>query len=199
MKQEKKDHTTFILNLLDMVSVTGGKEVAVKFEQFLEIRNSRKEEENLKIADLIKDMSMEGEWDEEKDYVPNAMFKSSMILLLCGYDAAARELFMARRMFNIERDNRYLVVESSVRNKYREAASGPRNKHYNEIMSVIQATWEKYPASSKKELIRRLIAHYGEQNVSEDSLRRWIKESGLQPPRPKKFERISLVFPEKNA
>ncbi|HDS7137948.1 TPA: hypothetical protein QH369_004797 [Klebsiella aerogenes] len=101
---------------------------------------------------------------------------------------------MARRMFNIERNNRCLAVDLSVKNKYREAASGPRNQNYNEIMAVIQATWEKYPAGSKKELIRKLMAHY-QSKVSEDSIKRWIKESALQPPKPKKYERITLIFP----
>jgi hypothetical protein len=195
MNPEHKDHTAFILNILDMVSATCGKNAAVKFEVFLEARDQRCKEENLKIAELINDMSLGGDWDDEKDYIPDAMLKSSLLLLLKGDDTAARELFIARSMFSIERSNRRFAIDSSVRNKYREAASGPRNKYYNEIMSVIQATWEKYPAGSKKELIRRLLAHY-KSKVSEDSLLRWIRDSALQPTRPKKFERLILVFPE---
>lgn len=197
----------FNLRLLDVLSLNLGVDNSNEFSKLVELRNRKDEKDNLDVAKRLLDMpvpspsddSCDNGWDEFNAFVPNAMFKSSLILLSLGHEDAARELHQAMRMYNIEKNGRETIITESVRDKYRKAASVPRNKYYNEIVSVIECSWKKYPAGSKKELIRRLIAHYGEEHVSEDSLRRWIKESGLQPPRPKKFERILLVFPEKNA
>ncbi|EAA7254112.1 hypothetical protein DPU22_14700 [Salmonella enterica subsp. enterica serovar Newport] len=77
----------------------------------------------------------------------------------------------------------------------REKASKPRNPYYNEVMQVIQLTWEKYPKASPTGLRRKLFLHYHE-HVCENTLGRWIKDSGLQPPKPDKYSSFELVHPQ---
>lgn len=59
-------------------------------------------------------------------------------------------------------------------------ASGRRNKHAGEVISIMNETWRKYPYTPKNAMVKKLSAHLNGQ-VSEETLARWIKEEKLGP------------------
>lgn len=87
------------------------------------------------------------------------------------------------------------LVDFAVSDHQRKKARKPRNPYYNEVMQVIQLTWKKYPKASPTGLRRKLFLHYHE-HVCENTLGRWIKDSGLQPPKPDKYSSFELVHPQ---
>lgn len=71
-------------------------------------------------------------------------------------------------------------------------AKKPRNKHYDEVMRIAKDTWEKYPAASKGQMCENLSKHFN-GGVSADRIDIWIKNSGIQPPKPQKYTSFALV------
>ncbi|BEN27600.1 hypothetical protein SMKC032_36950 [Serratia marcescens] len=88
-----------------------------------------------------------------------------------------------------------LVKNEAISESQREKASKPRNKYYEEVMSVIVNTWGKYPGASQTRLHQALVIHY-DGKVSPNSLLKWIKASGAKPPKPKKHTDFKLVLPQ---
>lgn len=87
------------------------------------------------------------------------------------------------------------ISKQAIAEHKREKASKPRNHYYNEVMHVIKLTWEKYPKASKTGLLNELSVYY-HGKVSKNTLDKWIKESGAQPPRPDKYSSFELVHPQ---
>lgn len=102
------------------------------------------------------------------------------------YSRVANDMFQDRISKEIEKG-----VMSNVN---RKKASKPRNKHHGEVMSVIKATWDKYPAAPKTGILDELAVHY-HRKVSRNALNNWIDASGLRPPKPEKYSSFQLVFP----
>ena len=82
-------------------------------------------------------------------------------------------------------------VFSSARQ--RTIAKKPRNKHYDEVIRIAKATWEKYPAASKGQMCENLSKHFN-GGVSADRIDVWIRNAGIQPPKPKKHTSFALVI-----
>lgn len=87
------------------------------------------------------------------------------------------------------------ISKQAIAEHQREKASKPRNHYYNEVMHIIKLTWEKYPKASKTGLLNELSVYY-HGKVSKNTLDRWIKESGAQPPKPDKYSSFELVHPQ---
>lgn len=87
------------------------------------------------------------------------------------------------------------ISKQAIAEHQREKASKPRNHYYNEVMHVIKLTWKKYPKASKTGLLNELSVYY-HGKVSKNTLDKWIKESGAQPPRPDKYSSFELVHPQ---
>lgn len=100
--------------------------------------------------------------------------------------------FFEEIIVNHENDKK---IKKALSLSQKEKASKPRNPYYNEVMQVIKLTWEKYPKASPTGLRRKLFLHYHE-HVCENTLGRWIKDSGLQPPKPDKYSSFELVHPQ---
>lgn len=123
----------------------------------------------------------------------------AFILEVLGFDDLAYSL---RKFVNLKfslADNEKmiseLVIAQEFSKKQREKASKPRSKYYEEVNSVITATWKKYPCASQTGLHNALINHYYEK-VSPNTLLSWIKTSEAKPKKPKKYTRFELIFPQ---
>lgn len=80
--------------------------------------------------------------------------------------------------------------------KNKVIASGPKNKLHDEIVNIMQLTWNKNKFASKNRMMKKIMDHFGEERVSQSTLERWIKLYSLGPvevvrPAPD----FSLVFP----
>lgn len=87
------------------------------------------------------------------------------------------------------------VARKAISDAHREKAKKPRSPYYSEVIEVIKLTWEKYPCGAKTALLDALAAHY-HGKVSRNALDNWISLSGLRPPKPEKYTRLELVFPQ---
>ncbi|WP_290540061.1 MULTISPECIES: hypothetical protein [unclassified Leclercia] len=87
------------------------------------------------------------------------------------------------------------IAQKAISEAQREKAKRPRNPYYSEVIEVIKLTWGKYPCGAKTALLDALAAHY-HGKVSRNALDNWISLSGLRPPKPEKYTRLELVFPQ---
>lgn len=87
------------------------------------------------------------------------------------------------------------IAQKAISDAQREKAKRPRSPYYSEVIEVIKLTWEKYPCGAKTALLDALAAHY-HGKVSRNALDNWISLSGLRPPKPEKYTRLELVFPQ---
>ncbi|EOI1397327.1 hypothetical protein OGV89_13200 [Citrobacter sp. Cf125] len=83
--------------------------------------------------------------------------------------------------------------ESGYREKLKEIAKKPRNKHYSEAIRIAKATWNQYPTASKNGMCQKLHEHFKGQ-VSSDTLDRWIKAAKIKPRLKSKATSFSLVL-----
>ncbi|CND22498.1 hypothetical protein [Yersinia frederiksenii] len=96
------------------------------------------------------------------------------------------------------REMMYPEIEGFISSKtfserQRNNAKKHRNPHYAEAIRIAALTWERYPGASKGALCRNLQKHFSGR-VSVDSLDEWIKEQGIQPPKPRVYTSFTLVF-----
>lgn len=83
--------------------------------------------------------------------------------------------------------------ENGYREKLKETAKKPRNKHYSEAVRIAKVTWDKYPTASKNGMCQKLHAHFKGQ-VSIDTLDRWIKSAKIKPRLKSKTTSFSLIL-----
>ncbi len=98
------------------------------------------------------------------------------------------------------REIMYPEIESFISSKafnerQRNNAKKPRNPHYAEAVRIAVLTWKRYPGASKGALCNNLHKHFSGR-VSIDRLSTWIKEQGIQPPKPKVYTSFTLVLSE---
>lgn len=88
-----------------------------------------------------------------------------------------------------------IIYKDYVSKVNSEKASKPRNKYYSEVMEVVRLTWEKYPAASPTGMQEKLAVHY-HGKVSRGALGNWVNSHDCRPPKPEKYQRFDLVFPQ---
>jgi len=126
-------------------------------------------------------------------------FSTALLLEYQGFNAMSQNIFddiYARSL----KAQMYPVIERIISSKafstrQKINASKPRNPHYMEAMRIATLTWKKYPCASKGAMCKKLRAHFNRQ-VSIDRLKDWIKEQGIQPPKPKAYTTFTLVTSE---
>lgn len=126
-----------------------------------------------------------------------SLIKAYILLLLHKHTDAAKLMLPALKAFDImggvSSENFINIAKSKLRvsdefkkEVYSENnsknASGPKNKHYELTISILIATWNEYPDTSKNAMVKAVYAHF-EGKVSEQSISRWIKEKGFGPKR----------------
>jgi len=84
------------------------------------------------------------------------------------------------------------IQDNAYKEKLKETAKRPRNKHYCDAIKIAKATWAKYPAASKNGMCQKLHEHFKGQ-VSSDTLDRWIKAAKIKPRVKSKATSFSLV------
>ncbi|AYY74538.1 MULTISPECIES: hypothetical protein [Citrobacter] len=127
----------------------------------------------------------------------NDLVLSACIMHFMGLDSVADNLLkIAFYNENMKLGQLHFVYHSGKvveRLKQRKNSSQPRNPNYAKAIRILKDTWEKYPAASKNEMLSKLHQYFN-GSVSKDSIKRWIKKSKLQPPKPDKYTAFSLVI-----
>ena len=165
------------------------------------------EDYNLWLTFEYKELYSETDGKQVDGFRVNAMsgtdgeyfFRSAIIFELMGLGElcyAMKMEFYARIVNDMYQGKISEELERSVISHVNKIkASKPRHQFYDEVISVIKATWEKYPGASQTGLHEALCSHYYGK-VSRNSLLKWISDSGLRPEKPKKHSAFQLVFPQ---
>ncbi|MGE2469735.1 hypothetical protein ACMFCN_17495 [Klebsiella michiganensis] len=90
---------------------------------------------------------------------------------------------------NVLRD----LQERAYKERLKENAKKPRNKHYSEAIRIAKDTWSRYPTASKNGMCQKLHGYFNGQ-VSIDTLDRWIKAAKIKPPVTSKATSFSLIL-----
>lgn len=126
------------------------------------------------------------------------LIKAACIFEVLGFEQLAKNMrrFYAEMLIEtmMEEVRQEANAKKVISDANRKKALRPRHKLYSEVMSVIAATWKKYPRASKTGLLEALTHHYYEK-VTRNAINEWIKNSGLIPPKPEKYSDFELVFP----
>lgn len=126
----------------------------------------------------------------------NDLIFSASIMHLLGFDEEVNSLLevaFCHEKFILGQIH-FVYNSSKVfeRLKQKKNSSKPRNPNYALAIKIIKDTWAKYPEASKNEMCSKLHLYFN-GTVSKDTLKRWIKKSKLQPPKPLKYSSFSLV------
>lgn len=124
-------------------------------------------------------------------------FSAALILKYQGFNAMSQNIFddiyavslKAQVYPTIER----IISSIALNTRQKINASKPRNHHYAEAIRIATLTWKKYPGASKGAMCKKLRVYFNRQ-VSIDSLDKWIKEQGIQPPKPKSKVHIGFTL-----
>ena len=160
----------------------------------------RNEISKKEVLDLIDTFSSNGNapfTDVFKLNESNELVFSACVMHFMGLDESADSLLkVAFYNENMKLGQLHFVYHSSkiVESlKQRVNSSQPRNPNYALAMEIIRNTWRKHPAASKAGMCAKLHQHFNGA-VSKDTIKRWIKKSKLQPPKPEKYTAFSLVL-----
>jgi len=127
------------------------------------------------------------------------LLRAAIILELLGLEQLAFDIkceFYAFIVSDIFQDTLFEKNKSEIISSVQsEKARKPRNKHYSEVMEIIRLTWEKYPAASPTGMQEKLSVHY-HGKVSRGALGSWVNGHEARPPKPEKYQRFDLVFPQ---
>ncbi|NDO80220.1 hypothetical protein CJP72_05335 [Citrobacter sp. NCU1] len=146
----------------------------------------------------------------EKNLVdPNtsSFFKNAALMRLAGLYNASNELLRLGLLNDVKKDTLLNTIYHSHQRfkSFDGANNGSKKMHWlkNEIVSVIKATWERYPTLAQVRLVDKIFKHYTKNNVpqvSERIIRAWIKANNLAPAKPIKYYsgEFNLVFSSKN-
>lgn len=157
-------------------------------------------ETNYKRYDREKIQPIENKMVDEKGLM---LINSSLFLAATGLKNNASEVIRLGIRLLIEsavkNEARKAEIEMAAKNviskAQKEKASKPRSKYYDEVMKVIQLTWEKHPAASPTGMHEKLAVHY-HGKVSRGALGNWVNSYECRPPKPEKYQRFDLVFPQ---
>ncbi|EAT7397336.1 hypothetical protein E3N32_07975 [Salmonella enterica] len=161
------------------------------------LRDEIKRGEVLKLIDEFSSDGVNLSLDVFKLNENNDLVFSACILHFIGLDNISLSLLKSA-FFNesMKLGQLHFVYHSSKvaeRLKQRVNSSQPRNRNYAMAIKIIRDTWDLYPAASKNEMCSKLHLHF-KGTVSKDTIKRWIKKSNLQPPKPAKYTAFSLVI-----
>ncbi|ELJ4218299.1 hypothetical protein QQU25_000536 [Salmonella enterica] len=93
-------------------------------------------------------------------------------------------------------ENQGQFINSVIRSESnKEIAKKVRNKNYDRAISILRATWLRYPGAPQESLCKA-VRKCLDDGVSVDRLKDWIKASGIRPPKPKRHTSFSLVIPD---
>ncbi|EKN4788146.1 hypothetical protein WKS02_001526 [Yersinia enterocolitica] len=120
----------------------------------------------------------------DKGTVGGSMITTVLLLRLLGLNnTAARLEFLTHSALmhaQLSETIEDIKFKGKISKKNSDNASGPKNKNYEQTISILTATWNGYPNTTKNAMIKKVYEHF-EGTVSEQSISRWIKENGFGP------------------
>ncbi|EKN3585012.1 hypothetical protein WFK62_04705 [Yersinia enterocolitica] len=120
----------------------------------------------------------------DKGTVGGSMITTVLLLRLLGLNnTAARLEFLTHSALmhaQLSETIEDIKFKGKISKKNSDNASGPKNKNYEQTISILTATWNEYPNTTKNSMIKRVYGYFNGA-VSEQSIGRWIKEEGFGP------------------
>ncbi|VEI21325.1 Uncharacterised protein [Serratia plymuthica] len=125
-------------------------------------------------------------------------WEAAMLLQHYGHIDSAQEIYDSVWASNVRKKIHNQIEpqfkEIFSREKFRENAQKMRNRHYDRAIEIAQNTWGVHPGASLGQMCSKLRSYFNDE-VSIDSLKRWIKRSGIRPKSVKERKSFTLVIP----
>lgn len=129
------------------------------------------------------------------------LIKSAAVLEVLGFERLALqmrkkygELFIENLLSSLRKQG---DAEKTISEDRSRAKKGKRNIHYSEVMKIANDTWLKFPNASRAGLSAQIFAYLDKKYngfVSVDTIKRWLKESGMEPTSGDKNKHFTLVI-----
>ncbi|EME3609785.1 hypothetical protein WFP47_09215 [Yersinia enterocolitica] len=154
------------------------------FYELLSIWDGMSFDDRIAMAQRIDKNDMSKVLFEEKGTIGGSLIATTLILKLLGLNnTAARLEFLTHSAVmhsHLSETIEDIKFKGKISKKNSDNASGPKNKNYEQTISILTATWNEYPNTTKNSMIKRVHGYFNGA-VSEQSIIRWIKEHGFGP------------------
>lgn len=111
----------------------------------------------------------------------------------------ARRMLVAMSLISTLTESTEKYVDIALRAERSKAKKGKTNRHHSEVISIAKNTWAKYPNASlaglSEEIYTHLRSKWNDVPVS-DTVKTWLKDSGLNPDVKPKNRQFKLVVNE---
>lgn len=109
----------------------------------------------------------------------------------------ARRMLVAMSLISTLTESTEKYVDIALRAEKSKAKKGKTNRHHSEVLSIAGETWRKYPNASlagvSEEIYTHLRSKWNDVPVS-DTVKTWLKDSGLNPDVKPKNRNFKLVL-----
>lgn len=113
----------------------------------------------------------------------------------------ARKMLVAMSLISTLTESTEKYVDIALRAERSKAKKGKTNRHHAEVISIAKNTWTKYPNASlagvSEEIYTHLRSKWNDVPVS-DTVKTWLKDSGLNPDVKPKNRNFKLVLAKGN-
>ncbi|ENP2075220.1 hypothetical protein ACDA36_004130 [Klebsiella michiganensis] len=154
-------------------------------------------EDRQKLLDDIKKNDSDSDLVDGLSGCIAALLDAFLIFEACDCPRNAKNMITIMMLINVFSESVEKYVDVAFRAEKSKAKKGKTNKHYDEALSIAKNTWGKYPNASLAGLSEEIYAHlrsnWNGVPVS-DTVKTWLKESGLNPDVKPKNRNFKLVL-----
>lgn len=169
---------------LTIISGSKNKNVISFYAELSEKIRNGTDEDRRKILDDIKMNDNNSDLGDGLSGCVLALNDAFLIFEACTCPKNARNMITIMMLINVFSESVDKFVDISFRAEKSKARKGKTNKHYDEALCIARNTWNKYPNASVAGLSEEIYSHlrskWNDAPVS-DTVKTWLKESGLNP------------------
>lgn len=163
------------------------------------LRNGTAEDRKKLLDDIIKNDS-DSDLGEGLPGCVVALIDAFLIFEACDCPKNARNMITIMMLINVFSETVEQCVDIASRAEKSKAKKGKTNRHYDEALSIAENTWSEYPNASLAGLSEEIYSHLRSKwndVPASDTVKTWIKESGLNPDVKPKNRNFKLVLTKK--
>lgn len=126
-----------------------------------------------------------------------ALHNAFMLFEAYGCRKMAWKMLVIMSMISTLTESAEKYVDIALRAEKSKAKKGKTNRHHAEVLSIARETWNKYPNASlagvSEEIYTHLRTKWNDVPVP-DTVKTWLKDSGLNPEVKPKNRKFKLVL-----
>ncbi|EHA2523210.1 hypothetical protein JT965_003854 [Salmonella enterica] len=130
-----------------------------------------------------------------------ALHNAFMLFEAVGCKNMSKRMLVVMSIISTLTESTEKYVDIALRAEKSKAKKGKTNRHHSEVLSIAGETWKKYPNASlagvSEEIYTHLRSKWNDVPVS-DTVKTWLKDSGLNPDVKPKNRNFKLVLTKGN-